>query len=293
LSRYPTHDDHSRSQGGTPPLGKEKDPDEFIGRVRDLFREIKKFITFIGNRKNNNASLAFLTFLLAIAAFTQAVIYGVQLLPLSQSAGAANTAANTALKELELSQRPWVSMTDIAIISPLVFDSNGVRVTIRFSHNNTGHSPAIDSFDQYEFMATYLETPSPVQKRDEFCKVAGIRSERVHATEIRKYSQTWFPGQPIPATAQLSIGSADIKKAMTEIPKRIFPEAPLPDFFVPTLVFCTAYRSSFTDTEYHTAYILELIDTKTEKVPTFMEHGEVPANELRFDYNPFYGVYAD
>jgi hypothetical protein len=266
---------------------------EFAAKVSHLFREITKFIIFFRDPKNNTASLVFLTSLLAIAAFVQATIYGFQLGPLRQSADAAKTAAHTASRELELSQRPWLSITDIAVVKPLIFDANGVHVTIRYSHNNTGHSPAINSFDQFEFIATYLETPNTVQKRDEFCKVAGTRSERVHATEIRQYSETWFPGQPIPATAQISISSSDIKKAMTEIPKQIVPDAPLPNFFVPTFVFCTAYRSSFTDAEYHTGYILELIDTKTQKVPMFMEHGEIPANELRFEYHPFYGVYAD
>jgi hypothetical protein len=231
--------------------------------------------------------------LLVVGAYT--ALSAFQLVELKISAEAAKRSAETGSKEFELSQRPWVSITDVTPASPLVFDNDGAHITIEFWHSNTEHSPAVDSFDQSDFLATYGYTPDPVKKREEFCNFAGARSEKVHGTKLKEYAQTWFPNQPIPMTMQISISTADIKKAMVEIPGNMIPGHPLPpvDFFAPTFIFCTAYRPTFTDAQYHTGYILKLIEIKTQKFPKFRQRGEIPPNELRFVYDPSYGVFAD
>jgi succinate dehydrogenase hydrophobic anchor subunit len=203
--------------------------------------------------------------------------------------------AETATKELELSQRPWVSMEHITVISPLVFDSNGATTTISYDFTNTGHSPAIDGEDLFDFMVPFAATPSPVAKRDDLCKGAGDISGRIHARGIGQFSKTFFPGQPQPMTFKISWNINDIKKAMVDIPKKIFPEStnPLPTNFMPTMIVCIAYRSSFTKTQYHTGYIVELVHKKTFAGPPFMERGEIPAKELQFVYDPSWAVYAD
>ena len=68
-------------------------------------------------------------------------------------------------KELELSQRPWVSLENFSIASPLTFDRNGARVTIGWEVKNTGHSPAIRGFSQQDFFLQFGEVPSPVKTR--------------------------------------------------------------------------------------------------------------------------------
>lgn len=316
MTTDPTNASKSNPPDDTPPFGEKKDGDpgqetdqpadaereplpvefrEFTASIRELFREIKKFIVFIRHRHNANAVLIFLTFLLAIAAFTQAVIYGLQLRPLRENAEAAKVAADTARKELELSQRPSVSLTDIKVISPLVFDTNGAHTTISYAFINTGHSAALDGVDLFDFMVPFAETPSAVSKRNELCKAAGAASGNIRKWGLRQSSQTWFPGQPEPMTFQISWNINDIKKAMVDTPKKLFPENtnPLPDRFMPTMVVCVAYQPSFTEAQYHTGYILELVHKKTFKGPLFMERGEIPAEDLQFVYHPFWGVYAD
>jgi hypothetical protein len=201
----------------------------------------------------------------------------------------------TSANELELSQRPWVSITDIAIISPLVFDINGAHTTITYAFSNTGHSPALDGVALFDFMVPYGDIPNPVSKRNDLCKFTGIASGRIHARGIGQSSETWFPGQPEPMSFQISWSINDIKKAMIDIPKSIFPESTnsLPDRFMPTMIVCIAYRPSFTDAQYHTGYILQLVNKKTFQGPLFMEKGEIPAEELQFVFLPFWGVYAD
>jgi hypothetical protein len=44
-----------------------------------------------------------------------------------EASGAAKSAAETAAKQLELAQRPWVSFESINIIGPFTFDANGAR----------------------------------------------------------------------------------------------------------------------------------------------------------------------
>ena len=203
--------------------------------------------------------------------------------------------AEIAVKELELSQRPWVSLIDITVIRPLVFDSNGAHTTISYAFTNTGHSPAIAGQDLFAFMVPFADNPNPVDKRNSLCKSASLASSIIREKRIGKFFKTWFPGQPQPMTFQVSWNINDIKKAMVDIPKQIDPEGalPLPDYFMPTMVVCVAYRSSFTETQYHTGYILQLVHQDTFKAPRYMERGEIPADELKFVYHPFWAVDAD
>jgi hypothetical protein len=210
-----------------------------------------------------------------------------------KTADAAKNSADTSAKELELSQRPWVSLSNISVDSPLIFDSNGAHVKIGFSITNTGRSVATNGFYSVEFMATMADLPSPVQERDKLCKFQGERSQRVKETNMSRFAQVWFPGQPIQMSHILSVDRGQIRTAMVDIPKKMFPERPPPNFFMPVLVGCVVYRPSFIEAQYHTGYILELVHKKTLKAPIFMQHGEVPASELEFRYHPFYGVYAD
>jgi hypothetical protein len=170
LTTYPTSDGKSDPQDDASPLREKKDEDagqesgktynsqreplpiefrEFAASIRELFREIKKFIIFIRHRHNANPALIFLTFMLAIAAFTQAVISGIQLGPLRKSASAANTAAiaaknaaETSQKQFEMSERPWIKV-DLVAVRQFDFDVNGnLTLTLEFVMKNVGHSVA-------------------------------------------------------------------------------------------------------------------------------------------------------
>ena len=204
-----------------------------------------------------------------------------------------NKAAETAAKELELSQRPWVSLANFSIDGPLIFDNNGAHINISYEIKNTGHSPAIRGFWQQEFFLQFLDNPSPIKKRDDACKFAAYRSTKV--TDARM-SETWFPGDSLPRPFEESFSSTDIANAL-ELPKQVFPNAPISEeagYLYPEIVVCFAYRAAFTDTQYHTGYILKLgrINPKTPYIPP-LKSGEIPASELKLYIHPFYGIYAD
>jgi hypothetical protein len=221
------------------------------------------------------------------------VVNTFQMCATKKSADAATKAANTAQAQLEMSERPWVSLDDFTVDSPLTFDNAGAHVTIRYEIKNTGRSPAIRGFWQPDFFLQFGENPSPVRKRDDACKIAAFRSTKVTDSRI---TETWFPGEGLPQGITESVGLDDIAKAL-EIPKQMFPTSEHIkdfDYIYPDFVICIAYRAAFTDTQYQTGYILELRRTNP-KIPYIppMKKGEIPARELKLYVHPFYGIYAD
>src|ERR1039457_3490226 len=62
-----------------------------------------------------------------------------QLPLLKQSADAAKTAADTATRELEFSQRPWITVK-VRFAGPFTLDRYGASTRIHFRLDNIGHS---------------------------------------------------------------------------------------------------------------------------------------------------------
>lgn len=212
----------------------------------------------------------------------------------NRAADAAKLAAETATKDLELSQRPWVSLDNFTIESPLKFDSSGsATIIFGFEVKNTGRSPAIRGFWQEDFFLQFGERPSPVKKRDDACNFAVYGSTKVTDPRI---AETWFPGNGLPRRIGVAISAEDIAKAL-QIPKQVFPAAPHAkefDYIYPDLVVCVAYRAAFTDTQYHTGYILELMRSNAKiSYISPMKSGEIPASELKLAIHPFYGIDAN
>lgn len=120
------------------------DPAEFIALVREVFREIKKFTIFIRNQRNTSAALVVLTFFLALFTSTQSVFTGLQIKPLRDSAAAAKSAAETAAREVEVSERPWIVIDNVRVPSnqTLIVGKSIVITTIGMDVKNIGHSPA-------------------------------------------------------------------------------------------------------------------------------------------------------
>lgn len=198
-----------------------------------------------------------------------------------------------ALNEMEISERPWVSLENFSMDSPLTFDSTGAHVTISYDIKNTGHSPAIRGFWQQELFLQFEEVPSPVRKRADACKDAASRSTKIADPRI---SETWFPGDSIRREVEEAISTGDIAKAVQV--QKLAPKSQEivadSNYLYPELVVCLAYRAAFTNTQYHTGYILMLgrINPKTPYIPP-LKSGEIPASELKLMISPFYGIYAD
>ncbi len=61
---------------------------------------------------------------------------------LQKSADAADNAAKTAARQLELAERPWIA-ANIERNGPLTFNVNGANIPIKITMRNTGNSPAL------------------------------------------------------------------------------------------------------------------------------------------------------
>ena len=121
------------------------------------------------------------------------------------SADAAKTAADTAARQLELSERPWV-FADIAPVMPLTFDNTGMNLTLQFVVKNTGHSPAFVWKDEEIFAEP--SGKDPIAERERFC-------HDVQLAEIKnpKFSDTVFPGVVPPQNISLGVSWENIRKA--------------------------------------------------------------------------------
>jgi hypothetical protein len=251
-----------------------------------LFREVKKFIIFIRAPKSNTAVLAFLTLLLAVAGLSQAVIYELQLTPLRKS-------ADTAAKELEVSERPWLSIENVTLDSPLIFDENGVEITIRFNIKNSGKTPAIRSFWMGWMFPQDLLMSNTLSERKQNCRGILYQSSAVHDSQL---AETWFPGTSAPVSEKVRIIPSAIAKAM-DVSKEMFSHIPgrLPDYangIYPVWAFCIAYRSSLSDVQYHTAYLFQIF--RKDGKPIFpIPKGEIPSDELTLSPHPMYAVNTD
>jgi hypothetical protein len=143
---------------------------EFAASVREVFREIKKLIVFIRNGKNTNAALVILTFLLAIAAVTQAVIYGIQVRPLRLSAGAAQSAADTAASALRIDQRAWLSTW---ITNDPYKEQEPMHLTVHI--RNSGHTFAKNStINRNVAIVSKGTEPKPDDWRNDDTVTAGL-----------------------------------------------------------------------------------------------------------------------
>ncbi|MGO9401853.1 MAG: hypothetical protein ACLPVW_00120 [Terriglobales bacterium] len=158
------------------------------------------------------------------------------------AAGAAKNAAETAQKQLEMSERPWVD----AIVTPdgpFDFNVNGANIHLKFQLLNTGHSPALETLiEGFPVDSNFTGMPGPIQRRNEICKVnpdpMGI---------------ALFPNIPFVQTWTWTFPTAELAKNHGNGTKS-------PGVIVwPSVVICLIYRSPLSKTAvYHTAYIIDI-----------------------------------
>jgi hypothetical protein len=187
----------------------------------------------------------------------------------TKAAIAAKSGADTAARELELAERPWVD-AQMVIDGPFEFNLNGVNVHFKFQLVNTGHSPAV-AVNIHPFMVSAFSTgPTAEEARNQTCSGAS-------QTAVKRpgFGVTLFPNHPFEESLSFGMGKDDIAKASQRIPGQII---------WPNLVVCIAYRSTFSDRVYHTAYVLDLlkIDSEGNQRVDFKIGEDVDKDHLRF-----------
>jgi hypothetical protein len=158
------------------------------------------------------------------------------------AAQAAAIAAQTAAKQLELAHRPWVA-GEIQAVTPLVFDADGMHLTLRLMLRNVGNSPAIKTvvtsniasgWDESEIMP-YMQSVSDKLKDGFLVETMGF---------------TVFPGD---------------KEIWSEMKIELTPEAVANsldpqshEFIMAAVLVVVDYQFSFTSGHHQTRYIFDL-----------------------------------
>jgi hypothetical protein len=181
-----------------------------------------------------------------ITAGITAVYLAVTCLIFVQSKRSADAAASAAKTAAE-AERPWLS-ADIAISGPLVSDKDGAHITMGTRLTNSGHSPAIRMAYRYELFAI-LGPNDTVKKRDKLCDQ--LRGESGVSTNA-PFLDTIFPARE-PVTfpnwvIPMDKDSIDFATGRFGVGMH------------PTIVFCVAYRSGFSDSQYDTSYVYDVFD---------------------------------
>ena len=111
-----------------------------------------------------------------------------------RAADAAKSAAETAARQLELSERPWVQ-AQISIAGPFNFNVNGANLHLRFQLLNTGHSPALATVIEgspVDSLATGVADAA--QSRDSVCQGATQTVQRYPGSGVAPSQQRRYGG---------------------------------------------------------------------------------------------------
>jgi hypothetical protein len=158
-------------------------------------------------------------------------------------AAAVAAQAKTAQQEFELSQRPWVSISEIAIESlGFAYQVGDGSITVSATLSNSGHSVARDSRFRVLFITDVGKTNYRTEEKDLCAQV-----EAPHEAE----GIAIFPDETVSESSSTVMGREEIKKSR-KMRTALNPEnkhaTPL------LLVACIDYKSTVSDENFHTHY---------------------------------------
>jgi hypothetical protein len=181
-------------------------------------------------------------------------------------------------RQLELSQRPWVSVNAV-IVGPLTFNADGAaEVTLQFAIRNVGNTPAKSLSVEPKMFIASLGDQDPVMERSRVCEDNRTRGVGTDGT--------LFPTIELTRSVTFHVDAKEIIK-----------ESNRTGSFTPALVVCASYRSTFDDrSRYTTAviYYLRRVDPAHPGVYIRMTNGiEIPRDLLALRYDPIGETIAD
>ena len=146
------------------------------------------------------------------------------------------------------SNRPWVSINDIEITSPLTFGSAGGRIEVSYKIVNTGHSPAI----RITWDSAIVPLTDTRLVADEIREAQSAICVSLEASRRRSMDTALSPGDEIPQRASVGIAQGSID----EVTRRRYENRQnAPDRFISmALILCFDYQVSFMPDHHHTRY---------------------------------------
>jgi hypothetical protein len=198
-----------------------------------------------------------------------------------RSAKAAEETAKTSAEQLDVADRPWVSI-DMNVIGPLTFDANGANLKTLMTLRNSGHSPAAGLWILGELLS--MAATDLTVERDRLCEEA-----KAQATTNPRMATTLFPTSDYNREWIFTSGKESLENAIKENHGII----------IPALIVCVAYRPAFTMSVHKTARIYWVMDANDPRNPqnalAVITDGStpIPAGRLRLMVVDLGGIYAD
>jgi hypothetical protein len=220
---------------------------DFVLGVREFFREIKRFLMFVRHSKNTNAALVVLTLCLVIFTLLQAVFVSLQIGPLKQS-------ANTAARQLEMQDRPWLK-EEVKSAFDFRPQNGAIGWAVTIKANNVGHSVATDVFPDARLIAIQDADliDGPRRQVTQLCRDMIKRSENMKAHDPDLWNNSIFPDDShrfIPFNVTLwptDIAGKSFDGGVT-LGKSVFP----------VLIGCIEYHYPTSGKAHHTGFVYVL-----------------------------------
>jgi hypothetical protein len=181
------------------------------------------------------------------------------------SAKYAKEAAEVANKTLIETQRPWMEPLEISVGSPLVFDDQGLRVTIASRLKNVGNVPAIN----VRLLAFILGGGLDVlNEQEKFC--VGVKKQP------DKSGPTVFPNQVTGQSISIPLSKADIEKFGMSKP------GDTRKFITPIVIGCIDYQLPVNGEHRQTRFAYSLSELQgADDFVIYPERGIIPQDRLR------------
>jgi hypothetical protein len=194
---------------------------------------------------------------------------------IQQAFSAAKSTAEATARQLELAQRPWISI-DTFIESPLTFTPEGsAKVSVNFVIRNVGNTPAKALSVEPKISIASQGEQDPVVQRSKVCEENRNQGAGADGTLFPKVEFT---------KSVTFLGDA----------KDIVKESQRTGSFSPVVIVCASYQSTFDDSARYTTgviYYLRRIDPSHPGVYLRMIDGEeVPRQLLVLNYDPIGAV---
>jgi hypothetical protein len=157
----------------------------------------------------------------------------------------ATNATEVANRQLELTDRPWVSVS-MALTVPTQLVNGAAALFPVWTLRNVGRSVATDVYNEW---TPYLESFSddvftePLKRQKETCA-------RADQPDRRRLGQFLFPSEIRTGTSSFTIDPSMFRQAQTTSPKAIVTAI--------VLTGCVAYRYGTSTTSHHTGFIYVL-----------------------------------
>jgi hypothetical protein len=195
-----------------------------------------------------------------------------------QVSSAAKSTAEATARQLELSQRPWISI-DTSIESPLTFTPEGAaQVRVNFVIRNVGSTPAKGLSVQPRILIASWGEQDPVMQRSKVCEENRTREAETDGT--------LFPKVEVTKSVTFVADAWDIVKELNRTGS-----------FSPVVIVCASYRSTFDDSARYTTgviYYLRRIDPSHPGMYLRMkDRVEVPRELLVLKYDPIGAIAAN